>query len=175
MAQSSGPTIPTFVKALLVLTIVTGSMTVVGSGYTTWESDKIEYSTEALDRPCEPRYSDNNETESTNTQSDSRNVLSYDNLSTEAQEIFRSAVQADDEYTTRILPDEFVLQTDTTNANYVQYNSECYRLTAQSKRETPLLYAFILRTIGGGLTAIFAITTVISLVWTTIQQRSGST
>ncbi|MXR50583.1 hypothetical protein GRX03_03030 [Halovenus sp. WSH3] len=156
--MQSGITVGTFTKTLLILTVLTGSVTIVGIEVLQWNADTVEYSIETLSQSCDP-------------QSDSRYVLEYSNLSATDQEIFRSALRADDVYTTRTPPDDFLVQTDTTEDNYVRYDSECYRLTAQSRRENPLFEAFLLRTVGGVLTGVFTVAAVIGLAWTTIRRR----
>jgi len=82
-------------------------------------------------------------------------------------------LQADREYTTRELPDDFVLQTDTPDPNYVQYQSECYKLTAQSQlSQNANFHAGILQILGGTLTMLFAVASIVTLLRTTVREIS---
>jgi hypothetical protein len=175
MAESStGVTISTFTKTLLVLTVITGLTSGIGSEIVdNPDSPEIQYSVEPSDRPCEIQSGSRDARNATDSQNSAAHI-SYTELSPEAQEIVRMTLQEEGTYTTRTAPDDITVQTDYPRPNYVRYNSECYKLTGQSTRsQDATFYAFVLGTYGGMLTGIFAVASVVSFLWTTVRQRSG--
>lgn len=170
-------TVSSFTKTLFVFTVVTGLATTVAVVDIRLNAEKIDYSVEPMNQACEPPSDDRTAAGSNDTQAPDyreypRRVLEYSELSPEAQEVFRSALQADGEYTTRTHPDEFELQLDTDNRNYVQYESECYQLTAQTRGGLGTGFAVIgLLVVGGGITVIFAFASVVS--YERDRRRSG--
>jgi hypothetical protein len=161
-------TVSSLTKTLFVFTAVTGLATAIAVGDVRLDAEKIEYSAEPMNQACEAPSDDRTEADSNDTQVPDhreypRRVLAYRELSPEAQAVFRSALEADGEYTTRTHPDEFELQTDTPNPNHIQYESDCYRLTAQTGGGVGTGFAVIgLLAVGGGITVIFAFACVFS-------------
>lgn len=168
-----GISVSTFTKTLLVLTVVTGLVTVIGIEIVSNpENPEIRYSAELSEQRCEPLSHDRNATNSTDT--DSVKAREYTEVSPEAQEIFRLTLNSDGAYTTRTDPDDIAIQTDYPKPNHILYKSECFELTGQSTRnQNAPFYAFVLRMVGSGFTAIFAVATVVSLLWTTARQRGN--
>lgn len=81
--------------------------------------------------------------------------LQFDSLSPDAKDVFRAALEADGEYTTTTRPEDFVYQDDTgSDLNYIQYESECYALHADSGGGLGigLMIGFLL--IGGGVVTL---------------------
>lgn len=125
---------------LVLLTITSGLAVTVGASQIQADGDKISYTVESTSQ----------EYEISNTEW----TYEYSKLSPEAQEVFRSALESDDEYSTRLSPDEFRLMTDTgRNENYIKYNSEYYVLTGSSRGGLGSMFAFLgIVFIGGSAT-----------------------
>lgn len=162
MGQSS-PEISTFTKGAFVLLLVTAPATALGTAVVSIDDrPEIRYSVEPSTQRCEPVG---------NTTADppdwGAEAQHYTDLSPDGQKIFRQARQAEDEYTTRRTPDDFAIQTDTTERNHILYDSGCFALTGQSTRNPNAAFdAVLVRMAGGALTVIFAVTTVVSFLWT---------
>ncbi|WP_152420071.1 hypothetical protein [Halorubrum distributum] len=60
-------------------------------------------------------------------------INEFSEMSPDAQEVFLSALQSDEEYTTTIHPEEYELSSDTTQENYIVYESDCYSLVGFQK------------------------------------------
>lgn len=111
--------IPVLVLILLTVTVaMTGG---IGAFLTSWDAEKIDYRTELVPQGCE------NESDRVSES------IEYSELSSEAQEVFRSALQADQTYTTTTHPDVFQLRLDANPPTYITYNSECYALSAEQR------------------------------------------
>ncbi|WP_336325183.1 hypothetical protein [Halovenus sp. HT40] len=109
----------------ILLGVAIALMTLLGAGAIDSYGDTIEYTVDQ----CMERGTDGGMDDQT-----VNSGTEFGELSPEAQDVFRSALQAsraDDEYMTRKHPDEFELQRDTETTNEIQYESECYELTAQ--------------------------------------------
>lgn len=112
------------ITLVLVLLAVTCSLTgVIGVSATHGDAQKYDYTvTETPMQNC-----DSEELSPFNEYS------AYSELSPEAQEIFRSTLQTDGDYTTTTHPDDLRLERDTRTVNYIQYESACYALSVQSR------------------------------------------
>ena len=170
---------PTLAHSLILLSLFIGLLTVIGVGATHLNAEKIDYDVEPMNQACEPPSDDRTTADSNDTQLNSNSsdypdkVLDYSELSSEAQEVFRSTLQANGEYTTQAHPDEFELRLDTDKQNYIQYELECYQLTAQSRGGFATAFAvWGLLVFGGGATVIFALAGLFSYGWYR-RQNSG--
>ena len=176
---SPNVTLSSLTKILFVLTVVIGLATIIALGGVHLNAEKIDYSVESMNQACEPPSDNNTEAGSNDTQlPDHREhpdrVLEYSELSPEAQEVFRSALQTRGEYTTRTHPDEFELE-DFNRRNRIQYESECYELTAESRSSFGTAFVALgLLVVGGGITVIFALASLASYVRDLGQLRTES-
>lgn len=123
----------------IVLGVAIALMTLLGAGAIDSYGDTIEYTVDQCEE-LDPEDGTDNRTGNPGTQ--------FSELSPEAQDVFRSALQASragDVYTARRHPDEFELRKDTDTTNEIQYESECYALTAQYRANVraSILSAFI--------------------------------
>ncbi|MXR52109.1 hypothetical protein GRX03_10920 [Halovenus sp. WSH3] len=122
---TSKGTLPVYLLYIL-LGVAVAVVTLLGAGVIDANGEKIEYTVEQ----CPDRGGENGTDNRTMT-AETR----YSELSPEAQDVFRSALEASragEVYVTRRHPEEFDLLLDTTqNINEIQYESECYELTAQ--------------------------------------------
>lgn len=109
--------IPVIMLALFALT--SGLMIPVGAEMIQTDAEKIDYRVESQLEGC-------------STAADVQ-VTEFNTLSPEAQEVFLSALQSDEVYTTTVHPDEYDLSTDTTQENYIVYESDCYSLVGYSR------------------------------------------
>lgn len=145
--SASDSTLSGGTKILFSVALAAGLVTVVAVGAVQLNADKVDYNVESSTQPCDRQHT----------------YQEYSELSPPAQEVFRSTLRAEGEYTTRTRPDDFTLQTDTQEPNYVQYKSECYQLTAHSRGGFGTGFStIVLVVLGGGVTATFAFVFVLS-------------
>lgn len=148
------------------LTVTSGLFGFVGAALISSDAEKNDYTAGPSNQGC----TQSNEDNSTNSQYDDDRfgdtpVLEYSELSPEAQEVFRSALQADGEYTTKTDPGEFQYRTDASNGeNYIKYDSDCYKLTAEQRGGfgTGFLIMYLL---GFGIVSAVALTVVSAVSW----------
>lgn len=108
--------VPAIVLTLLAVTA--GLSTVGGVFWFQQQAHQVEYSVDDCGGP-----------QATSVGEPAR--IAYDELSSDAKDVFQSALAADGEYTTTTDPDDFVYQDDTgTDLNYITYESECYAFHA---------------------------------------------
>lgn len=140
--------IPVLVLALLTVTI--GLTSVVGAGAIFVETQKIDYRVDQ----CHDGW--------VGTSGPGINA-EFSELSPAAQEVFRSALQADEKHTRWTNPDDFALETDTTVYNQIEYESTCYLLRATPRGDfgDELAITFIVF-FGGFVTLLFGILSVVS-------------
>lgn len=113
--------IPRLVLILLAVTV--GVWGVVGAAGVAWEAEKVDYTT--------TQYSDCSEASDQGVCPTSENpAIEFNELSSEAQNVFLSTVQGGGEHTTMTLPDDFNAQSTGTapGRNYIRYDSDCYEL-----------------------------------------------
>ncbi|WP_336325688.1 hypothetical protein [Halovenus sp. HT40] len=80
----------------------------------------------------------------------------FSELSPAAQEVFRSTLQANGEYTTQTHPDDLVLERDTGATNYIRYESECYALRGSYRGDFGTGFViWLVYLIGGVVTLVF--------------------
>ena len=104
--------IPVIMLALFALT--SAVMIPVGATMIEEDAEKHDYRVESQVEGCD-------------TAADER-VTEFSELSPNAQEVFLSALQSDEGYTTTVHPEEYEISTDTTEENYIMYESDCYSL-----------------------------------------------
>lgn len=109
--------IPVIMLALFALT--SGLIIPVGAELIQADAERIDYRVTPQQGSC-------NETAD-------KQVTRFDTLSTEAQDVFLSTLQSDNEYTTTAHPDEYELSTDVSAENYIIYESDCYLLVGSSR------------------------------------------
>lgn len=109
--------IPVIMLALFALT--SGLMIPVGAELIRTDAERIDYRVTSQQGSC-------------NATADEQ-VTRFDSLSTEAQDVFLSTLQSDEEYTTTVHPDEYELSTDVGAQNYIIYESDCYSLVGSSR------------------------------------------
>lgn len=136
----------------ILLSVSIALMTLLGAGAIDSYGDTIEYTVDQ----CTERGTDggmDHQTVNSGTE--------FSELSPEAQDVFRSALQAsraDGEYTTRRHPDEFELRRDTETTNEIQYESECYELTAQYRANVEAnIWGTVFSAIGASLAVALAV------------------
>ncbi|MXR50759.1 hypothetical protein GRX03_03950 [Halovenus sp. WSH3] len=127
---------PTGPHLLLVVSLLVGLTTVLGAGALHLEGEQIEYSVDAC--------------------AGNQTGTPFSELSPEGREVFRSALQADGAYTTRSHPAEFELQSDVSRTNEIQYESQCYELTARERDRFGVL-SVLVSAAGGGLAVLLAL------------------
>ncbi|QCC49703.1 hypothetical protein [Halapricum salinum] len=129
--------------ALTLLAVTSGLTIAFGIVSAEDEADQVNYTAS----PCEDsRYRGTTASER----------LKYSSLSPATQDVFRSALEADGEYTTTTRPPEFEYQGDVgTVLNRISYESECYLLHADSGGSLGLgLFVAFLLFVGGPLTLL---------------------
>jgi len=104
--------IPVIMLALFALT--SGLMIPVGADMIQSNAEKHDYRVESQLEECD-------------TTADDR-VTEFSELSPDAQDVFLSTLQSDGGYTTTMHPEEYEISTDTTEENYIVYESDCYSL-----------------------------------------------
>jgi hypothetical protein len=104
---------------LALFAVTSGLMVPVGGELLGTDAEKNDYRVESQIEGCD-------------TADDGR-VTEFGELSPEAQDVFLSALESDDRYTTTVRPDDYQFSSDTTQWNYVVYESECYGLVASNR------------------------------------------
>jgi len=104
--------IPVIMLALFALT--SGLMIPVGAEMIQSDAEKHDYRVESQAEECD-------------TTADER-VAEFSELSPAAQDVFLSALRSDEGHTTTVRPEEYKISTDTTEENYIVYESDCYSL-----------------------------------------------
>lgn len=142
-SRSSASRPHSLMLVLLLLAVTSGLTGVIGASATVLDAEKIDYTV----RQTEPQ------------QCNSENPSSpkeYSELSSEAQNVFRSTLQTDGAYTTKTHPDDFRLMTDQGTVNHIQYESTCYELSAQSRGSFGTGFVVIFYLIAGGVGFLLA-------------------
>lgn len=109
--------IPVIMLALFALT--SGLMIPVGAEMIQSDAEKHDYRVESHVEGCSAAADEQ--------------INEFSEMSPDAQEVFLSALQSDEEYTTTIHPEEYELSSDTTQENYIVYESDCYSLVGFQK------------------------------------------
>jgi hypothetical protein len=104
--------IPAIMLALFALT--SGLMIPVGAEMIRSDAEKHDYRVESQVEGCDTPAAER--------------VTEFSELSPAAQEVFLSALRSDEGYTTTVHPEEYEISTDTTQENYIVYESDCYSL-----------------------------------------------
>jgi hypothetical protein len=138
--------IPVIMVALLALT----SGVVVAAEYhtTQTEIEQIDYRVESQAEGCD-------------TADDDR-VSEFNELSPDAQEVFLSALQSNEAYTTTKDPDQFYISSDNGVENYIIYESDCYSLVGYGAGLGAGWYLLVLLLFGVPFTFVLAVLAVYS-------------
>ena len=142
---------------LVLLAITVGVTAVVVAGSLSQDTSRIDYAVE----PCN---------ESFHGPPDSAEQLrEFHDLSLHAQDVFLSALRSEGEYTTLDRPSDFDYISDTTEVNYVQYESTCYVLTAEGPGPLAGVGSYVLLVGGGAAAVALLVVGLGSLVWPTLK------
>jgi uncharacterized membrane protein len=162
---------PTLPRVLIQFSLTVGLLTALATGAVYLNAEKVDYTAERNSQACELHEN------TTASDSDAEPVLEYSELSPEAREVFRSALDADGEYTTNTAPSEFQYRTDGTDGeNPIRYDAACYELTAEQRGGFGTAFAISLLSLaGGGLTAVSGFASVVSLLLLSLRQRGRDT
>jgi len=102
------------VVMLVLFALTSGLMIPVGAEMIQSDAEKYDYRVKPQVEGC-------------NAAADGQ-ITEFSEMSPDAQEVFLSALESDEEYTTTRHPGEYELSTDTTQENYIVYESDCYSL-----------------------------------------------